>query len=111
MLQLCVSAACDEVACPPGSTGTSVAAGCACGSGQSGAITATAAAPHYTSTCACDAATGWAESRGACQRNVDCVGAWGRCGTDCRRTFLVSVAKEGLGAACARADGTTDSCR
>jgi hypothetical protein len=55
MLQLCVSAACDEVACPPGSTGTSVTAGCACGSGQSGAITATAAAPHYTSTCACDA--------------------------------------------------------
>jgi hypothetical protein len=69
------------------------------------------AAPHYTSTCACDAAAGYAEARGACLRKVDCVGAWGRCGADCRRKFLVSVAEEGLGAACARADGATDSCR
>ena len=46
---------CNPVACPQGTTGSSVPEGCECGPGSFGNVTATSTAPYLTSTCVCKA--------------------------------------------------------
>ena len=42
--------------------------------------------------------------------DVDCVGAWSRCRTNCRKAFLISTTRSGTGAQCEAPHGTPGRC-
>jgi hypothetical protein len=45
-----------------------------------------------------------------CPDDIDCDGSWSVCGTDCSKTFTVSVPQSGQGSQCDYAHGTSGAC-
>lgn len=45
-----------------------------------------------------------------CPPDIDCVGAWSSCGSDCRKTYSITTEVSGHGAVCAHADGDIAVC-
>ena len=70
---------------------------------QSGSGEACTAAGGATQACAA--------GTGSCPADADCVGSWGVCGTDCAaKSYTVSTAQAGNGAACVAAAGDMATC-
>jgi hypothetical protein len=51
-----------------------------------------------------------AAGQGDCPSDVDCVGNWGSCNSDCLKTFGVLIARQGQGSQCEAGDSATEVC-